>query len=267
MDGKYPTPQMARIARDMESFEAAPSIANTGTGSRREGDQFERLAQTLWHALGDFCTSRGASCQTIEGPRSRVWGRFSFADRSLFLPTMRALGPARQEVPRGWLDLDFRVTDLIAAFPGEREAIARYAPGTGPYADKNYPSMFQGMKTKFDDTILLEDNGVLCEKVLLEYKTAKSSAGTHIDGNAHERLSFQIMQYIEIATRYPKCTLAVLANGALARYRNKYHVNFHVQADRLTCFRWFSMDHFCTQEDYARLVQRLVAWLFPSPPL
>jgi hypothetical protein len=114
--------------------------------------------------------------------------------------------------------------------------------------------------------VVLIDAGTLREKVLLEYKTAKSTQGRQIDGNAHERLSFQIMQYLEIATRYTRCSLVVLANGAFVRYRNKYHVNFHVQAARLRNFAWFSMEHASTQEEYAHFLEGLLDWLFDGTP-
>lgn len=35
------------VARRMDEFEASESVANTGTGSRREGEGFERLAGDL----------------------------------------------------------------------------------------------------------------------------------------------------------------------------------------------------------------------------
>ena len=82
------------------------------------------------------------------------------------------------------------------------------------------------------------------------------------DSNAHERLSFQIMQYLEVATRYTKCSLMVMANGAFIRYRNKYHVSFHVQADRLANFAWFSMEHACTTTEYTRFLIAMLSWLF-----
>ena len=160
------------------------------------------------------------------------------------------------------MEVVFGVPDLIAAFPTEAEAIRKYAPQTGAYAGKKYPNIYNGLKTKFDDTVVLVDDGVLHEKILLEYKTAKSSARRQIDGNAHERLSFQIMQYLEVATRYTKCSLMVIANGAFIRYRNKYHVNFHVQADRLANFSWFSMEHACTTKEYVWFLKGLLAWLF-----
>lgn len=100
---------------------------------------------------------------------------------------------------------------------------------------------------------------------MLEYKTAKSSAGRQIDGNA-VRPSFQIMQYLEVATRYTKCGLMVMANGAFVRYRNKYHVNFHVQADRLENFAWFSMEHACTTTEYTRFLSGLLSRQFEGTP-
>ena len=106
--------------------------------------------------------------------------------------------------------------------------------------------MYAGLSTGFDDTIVLEQDGVLFEKILLEYKTAKPKHGKkvtpRVDANAHERLTFQTMQYLEAATRYPACSLMVIANGAFSRYRNKYHVQFHVPsrpaAGRSSGSRW-----------------------------
>jgi hypothetical protein len=121
--------------------------------------------------------------------------------------------------------------------------------------------MFAGLSTRFDGTVVLEAKRALVEKILLEYKTAKSSEGQHIDGNAHERLSFQVMQYLEIATRYTKCSLVILANAAFIKFKNKYHVNFKLQADRLTAFSWFDMKHVCTTREYCVFAEQLSDWL------
>jgi hypothetical protein len=167
-----------------------------------------------------------------------------------------------QAQPSRWLELIFPVQELVANFPTEADAVFRYSPRSGPYSASNYPAMFKGLTTKFDDTIVLEEDGVLKEKILLEYKTAKSSKQRNLDGNAHERLTFQIMQYLEVATRYTKCSLIVLANSAFIKYKNKYHVNFHIQADRLSNFSWFIMRHICTEGQYMQLVEGLMEWLF-----
>ncbi|GIK18344.1 MAG: hypothetical protein AMXMBFR77_11320 [Phycisphaerales bacterium] len=251
----------------MEAFEASESIANTGTGARREGEDFERLIARLWLSIRGLAEAGGATVSVVAGARSRRYAKLTVGTRSVFVPTSASDGVTNPNAEQSrWLEVVFGVTDLIAAFPTEVEAVRKYAPEAGPYAGPRYPTIYNGLTTKFDDTVVLVDGGVLREKILLEYKTAKSSAGRQIDGNAHERLSFQIMQYLEVATHYTKCSLMVMANGAFIRYRNKYHVNFHVQADRLKNFAWFSMEHACTTTEYTRFLTGLLSWLFEGTP-
>lgn len=253
----------------MEEFEASASVANTGTGSRREGDDFERLIAGLWAAFQRLATTSGATTVVVPAAGSRRYAGLTVGPRCLFVPTstlrLSATDGAGAFDSR-WLEVVFGVSDLVAAFPSEAEAVQRYAPQTGRYAGRAYPTIYNGLTTRFDDTLVLVDSGVLREKILLEYKTAKSSEGRQIDGNAHERLSFQIMQYLEVATRFTRCSLVVMANGAFVRYRNKYHVNFHVQADRLKNFSWFSMQHACTSLEYVRFLEGLLSWLFNGAP-
>jgi hypothetical protein len=253
------------IAARIEEFEASASRANTGTGSRREGDQFEALLGTFWAALGSCATAAGAEpSEVVEcrwpGGRGH-WRSHTKGDRTLWLPVRAGHGRKADERIREWLRLVFPVSELVDAFPGRREVVERYSPVHGPYAGQDYPGMYSGLTTGFDDSILMVEGGVLREKMLLEYKTGKSSKGRSIDGNAHERLSFQVMQYLEAATRYTKCSLVVMANGAFTRYRNKYHVNFNIQADRLQNFAWFSMQYLCTRERYLRFADDLLGWV------
>lgn len=251
----------------MEAFEASESVANTGTGARREGEDFERLIARLWLAFRRLAESGGASVSVVVGVGARRYAQLTVGQRSLFVPAAASENVTEPNAePLRWLEVVFGVSDLVAAFPTEAEAVRRYAPATGLYAGQAYPTIYSGLTTKIDDTVVLVDAGVLREKIMLEYKTAKSSAGRQIDGNAHERLSFQIMQYLEVATRYTKCSLMVMANGAFVRYRNKYHVNFHVQADRLKNFAWFTMEHACATTEYTRFLSGLLSWLFEGTP-
>jgi hypothetical protein len=266
-----PVPQLnseiERICKQMEAFEASGSVANTGTGARREGEDFERMIAQLWLAFRRAAQAAGARLEVVAGVGTRRYAKLTVQTRSIFVPTSAGdvVSDPDADTAR-WLEVAFRVSDLVAGFPTEAEVVRAYAPRTGPYAGREYHSIYDGMTTRFDDTVVLVDRSVLREKIMLEYKTAKSTAGRQIDGNAHERLSFQIMQYLEVATRYTKCSLTVIANGAFIRYRNKYHVNFHVQADRLKNFAWFSMEHACTQSEYARFLTGLLVWLFEGTP-
>lgn len=251
----------------MEQFEASASVKNTGTGSRREGAGFERLVGELWESVRKHAVERKASCTFVRGVGNRRWAKLTIGPRSLYLPNNPS-APLTDvgAQPSRWLEVEFIVSDMIAKFPSETEAIKRYAPASGPFASEKYPSMYSGLYTSFDDTVVLEDAGVLREKILMEYKTAKSSKKRQLDANVHERLSFQMMQYLEAATRYTQCSFVVLANGAFMRYRNKYHVNFHVQADRLANFAWFSMEHASAAAEYSHFLSGLLSWLFEGTP-
>jgi hypothetical protein len=257
-----PTAELQRLALDLERFEAAASLAKTGTGARREGEQFEALVLEWWKVLAGYLASAGAQRSTLRPDGRRAYDRLTVRNRSLYLPTPAARpATGTVEVPKTWFEVEFPVRDLIRNFPGEPGVIERYSPRKGSYARDRYPEMYAGMKTSFDGTIVCEEGGVLREKILLEYKTGKSSKKVQIDGNAHERLSFQIMQYLEVATRFPRCSLVVVANGAFAFYRNKYHVNFHVQAERLKNFAWFNMEYLCGESEYAAFAFRLIDYL------
>jgi hypothetical protein len=251
------------LASQLESFEASESVASTGTGTRREGAKFESLMALFWDEVALTLKNDGAISTHLSGPGSRNYVALERDGRILVLPSTNAASMATH-IARRWLNLTYKVDDLVAAFPGTAHVVDNFSPNEGPYAGPSYPNMYQNLSTKFDDAILFIENGILKEKKLLEYKTAKSSGGTAIDGNAHERLSFQIMQYLEIATRYPKCSLLVIANGAFARYKNKYHVNFHIQAERLTAFSWFDMKHACESSEYLKVVDSLAYWLFET---
>ncbi|MFQ3581214.1 hypothetical protein J8C06_14705 [Chloracidobacterium validum] len=270
-------PEIASICEQMESFEAPKSLANTGTGSRLEGSEFESLVQQMWNAFSELCCANGAKREERLGARFRkklVWHRRIFheltvGERQLIVPYKDELDERARmtgEPDQSWLETEYTVHSLVENFPGKDKVIRDYAPSKGRFAEKAYPSMYDGMSTGFDDTVLLVKAGALHEKILLEYKTAKSSNRRQVDGNAHERLSFQIMQYLEVATRYTQCSLMILANGAFVRYKNKYHVNFHIQAERLKKFPWFTMEYACTQPEYQKFLSGLLLWLFNDKP-
>lgn len=251
-------PFLKETLRRLEDFEASGTVPNTGTGARSEGAQFETHVKNMWTAFARDAVTLGAVLEVV-GVDKRRYAKLSICDRALIVPIRNDNQKKRDT---RWLEVSFDVKDMVESYPGTSTVINKYAPSLGKFSGERYPRMYSGLTTKFDDTILLIDGGILHEKILLEYKTAKSSKKTKIDGNAHERLSFQIMQYLEVATRYTRCSLMIMANGAFVRYRNKYHVNFHVQADRLKNFCWFKMDYACTFDEYSRFLESLLAWLF-----
>ena len=260
-----------QVAERMDDFEAGESQPNTGTGSRREGAGFERLVGEYWEQVRRAAVAGGAACDFATETGRREWAALSVGGRVLYLPhNPAAPSPPQTHQQPSWFEVAFDVADFVAAYPGTANAISRYAPPSGPYAGDSYPEMYAGLSTGFDDTIVLEQDGVLFEKILLEYKTAKPKHGKkvtpRVDANAHERLTFQTMQYLEAATRYPACSLMVIANGAFSRYRNKYHVQFHVQADRLRAFKWFQMEHLSNAAEYERAADGLLNWLRTGEP-
>lgn len=253
-------PALKDILRRVEAFEASPSVPRTGTGARQEGRKFESNVREMWTAFCRTARDMGAQSAVVRAGKNRYYARLQVDDRCLWIPVPRH-GVASDCEAR-WLEVDFIVEQLVESYPGTAEAVERYAPSAGDFAGCGYPLMYKGLVTKFDDTVLLTEDGTLIEKILLEYKTAKASQGKKIDGNVHERLTFQIMQYLEVATRYTRCSFVVIANGAFARYRNKYHVCFNVQADRLRNFAWFKMEYACTCPEYSRFLESLLSWLF-----
>lgn len=270
---KYNIAQLRKVCKELEVFEAGESQRNTGTGKRTDGNDFEKLIEEYWKCVAKLAIEHGAvpKEQVPMSPggagRNRRTGahrRYTFGSRSIYLP--QPYPDASVEIDRNprigeWLRLSFNVEETARAYPGPDVVREKYAPRGGPYAGDQYWQMFSGMSTNFDDTVVMEDGGVLVEKILFEYKTAKSSKGRCIDGNAHERLSFQVLQYLEVATKFTACRLEVLANGAFKQYKNKYHLGFNQQADRLSSFRWFDMRYRCEAEQYESLAGELLQWL------
>jgi hypothetical protein len=268
--GRSANDNLEQVFGKMAAFEAGASRAGVPTGSRREGDDFETLVRESWNALASQLVASGATAEHVAaGNRQFVAVRQSH--RVLYLPVRETPRPEPvPEAKRLWFELAYEVGNLVDQFPGTPAAIRDFAPSaedSSRYAGHQYPEIYRGLTTSFDDTIVLEERGALVEKILLEYKTAKSTRKGQIDGNAHERLSFQVLQYLEAAIRYPRCSFTVICNPAFVRYRNKYHVNFHVQAARLACFSWFSMRYLSTREGYRAFCQQLRAFLLDGVPL
>lgn len=76
----------------MEAFEASGSVANTGTGARREGEDFERMIAQLWLAFRDVAKTGGAQVEVVAGVDTRRFAKLTVGVRSIFVPTSRSDG-------------------------------------------------------------------------------------------------------------------------------------------------------------------------------
>lgn len=102
---QFPSVAITVIAQRMEAFEAGASVAHTGTGSRREGEQFEHLVATFWTSLVDYLVP---FCDLVEsvptnmtmGGAVRKWSRLTRAGRSLYIPDSTDRGVQTTECGR-----------------------------------------------------------------------------------------------------------------------------------------------------------------------
>jgi hypothetical protein len=273
-----PTVVLDTLAERLLRILGGASTAGTPAGSRPEGRAFEvTIGETWreffelhrpWIELRRFRRSgeRTASAFEVINPR---------LDIQLYLP-LSAIpnGTSYPEttglLPPAWLQRSFLVSELLEAHLGK--GIPDFAPPTPndsrQYWGRNYPGLYKGKTTKFDFTIALARSGTLIEKLLFEYKYAKSSKGITVDGNAHERLSFQTLEYLEIATRYTHCSLNVITSDAIVQYKNKYHPSFHQHAVRLSdAFRAFTMRIASCRSDYLSMFGMLSRFLLTGQEL
>lgn len=256
----------------MWEFEPAPGKSKQGAGAASGGRDFEALVRSFWDAIGECAQAVGARCTYLPGvdkPKCYHLAHCQIDHRILVLPSARKTGATfPTKIGYEWLRHIFKIIELVQKYPGTDEAIQRYAPDDGPFAYARYPEMYGSITTEYDGAVLLISEDMLYEKILIECKSAKRDDRypDKLVGNVHERLSYQTMQYLEIATRYPRCSLVAISNGAYVRYHNKYHVGLRIQADRLSNFAWFSMDQISTTTEYLRFAQGLLEWLQNGTP-
>lgn len=263
---QYPQ-SIENILSQIENFEATPTVPKTGTGARQEGRQFEDLINELWDGFATWLAEKtNADLSLTRTSTNEKYWLVEKNNRILVIPAKKLHRHVHQTTRKEetrieeWLAKTFSVSDLVERYPGV-EVLKTFAPPYGRFANEKYPKIYEGLTTRFDDTILLIDQKILHKKILFEYKTGKSSDQNKLDGNAHERLTFQMMQYLEVATKFPQCDFIVIANAAFVRYKNKYHANFRIQAERLKAFRWFFMDYLCFKQEYKKFLNVLVNWI------
>jgi hypothetical protein len=227
----------------ISTYSGGPALVGTAAGTRTEGREFEQAVRDAWIIFAREIRiiasihvvlpqregqHKALKVQSKHGPWAIFWDysedMAGFAESTI-----------TEDVPPRWLEKKFLCSELLQEQLGSGSY--PFAPPTPQdsklYYGDNYPGLFKGMTTSFDFSGSLVVDGSLKEKMLFEYKYGKSSNSDRIDGNAHERLGFQILQYLEIAQQFPSCSLNVIAAQAFSEYRNKYHPGFNQQAARL----------------------------------
>jgi hypothetical protein len=263
------------------TYSGGPTLAGVPAGGRAEGSEFELAVKEAWitfarearRTVGTVWVvnpmragqTRAVKIESLNGPWSIYWD-FS-SDIAAF-----ADGEVTEDVPPSWLERRYLVSDLLEAQlgPGPYSFAPPTEEDSARYHGDAYPSLFAGRTTNFDYSGALVTEQSLREKLLFEYKYAKSSKGDSIDGNAHERLGFQVLQYVEIALRYPSCSLNVIAAQAFSEYRNKYHPAFNQQAIRLNeTFQQVQFRFAACRSDYISLFDCFAYFLLDGglPPV
>lgn len=257
-------------------YSGGPAIPLTAAGTRGEGREFEAAVKRAWilfaQEINKVATIHVArpqregqhDCIKMQG-RGGPWAIF-FAyssDMAKF-----AEGEITEDVPPDWLAKTFLVSDLVGPSP---YSFAPPTPQDSPlYYGENYPKMFEGMTTSFDFSGALVDNGALREKMLWEYKYGKSTDGKRLDGNAHERLGYQVLQYLELAQRFPSCSFNVIASQSFSEFRSKYHAGFNAMGLRLSeMFQQVQFRFAACRSDYIALFDCFAQFLATGalPPL
>ncbi len=251
------------ICKKLHDIQATKSVANTGAGKRQDGAVFENLMVAYWDRLAEICIANGSSVQyAADTPKSkRKYAVLSLKEKKLVLPCPESKIPERFGMYRSTLRMRFKAKDILAQYPSLESTISSWAPDQGKFSGVDYRKQYENKVTEFDDTIIKLQGETLVEKILLEYKTSKSSKGKSIDGNAHERLSFQMLQYAEIAPMYNSCSLMVFSNGAFGQYENKYHMFFRLQMERLKVLSGFRATFNSSIGEYVSRAQELLDWL------
>ncbi len=130
------------------------------------------------------------------------------------------------------------------------------------YRGKSYKEIYSDSNTEFDGVMIFINKDIVDRKFLVECKSAKSSQGSKVDGNAHERFAYQNLDYLEISCLYPRTGLILMANEAFVKYRNKYHTGFCAHSLRLSSvFTNYSLDIICTRKQYYNFFIHILNWL------
>ncbi|GIW38888.1 MAG: hypothetical protein KatS3mg075_369 [Meiothermus sp.] len=267
----------SKIAEMIASFEDGVTQKGRPTGQATGGRSFEA---NLAIALGSFISQIAQELRIdpllIRGEdengqilKNEIYLGLSYRNRSIIwnLPSLNVSSQSKkdnQTVRYSWLARKYDVSiwyDRVLGALDNRGWVPIPEDETN-YHGERYSEIYKGSQITFDGTIALIESDQLRRKIFIEAKSAKSSNKGRIDGNAHERFSYQNLEYLELATLYPSTQLLLLTNDAFVRYKNKYHTGFGVHAVRLSnAFGFYSFDMVSTKSQYVRLFNSWKSWI------
>jgi hypothetical protein len=235
-------------AEALYEFEAPATQTGTPAGSRKDYLEFHRRVGAFLSELSDRLADEYGGV-IIAGYGGMHWRKIVHGRRVCYMPcAVPSSDTVVASIPE-WLACG---TKDRAHFSFERELPAREAP------------------FEFKGVIGLREDGCPPVRILTEYVTGKSSKGEKMDGNAHERLSYKLLQYLELYAEdaTDKCELFVFGNGAFAKYSNRFYPFMQRQFERMAAaFPNFKAVWAVEVPDFLALGQRIVEWLGERPPI
>lgn len=279
---------LMEISRRIASFEDEPSQPGRPAGSATGGSRFEHevaaciaafiestlrhypFLECLWVAFEPTLPfpNRGTNSTPIKNVRALGnpdLDRYIVFHFPHLKPEVNCRGI--KYVREDWLRRSFLVAEWSDHYLEDIRLRGWIPEEDLPFGGSRYRQIYENLATNFDGAIAFIEKGRLVNKSLVEAKSAKSSDGAKLDGNAHERFSYQNLEYVEIGALYPSTELLLFTNQAFLKYRNKYHTGFSVHALRLSrAFGWYKFNIISSAEQYYRLVRGWADWLKGGNP-
>ncbi|MEJ5337148.1 MAG: hypothetical protein WHT26_07630 [Thermus sp.] len=287
------TSEIRKIISEIVDYEPEETIGGRTTGEASGGRTFEKIvSQKFQEAF--LLLAKGTKSTVVEvlsegdivPTRQRVglWGIYNQFSGKALVPILTEAPNNTHGIrkPNGTilivskqdLQLTFKTDEVYAPYLNVLKE-SRHIPKT---REKSYWELAEGLSTKFDGGLLFVENirvdstkrlrGDVTRKILMEIKAAKSSQKQRVDGNAHERFSFQNMEFLVWSHTHPpeKLGLLLLTNGAFLRYKNKYHMAFGIHAHllRQSFGRFYKFQMISWYEDYLDLMTDIGEWLLSS---
>lgn len=235
-------------AEAIATFEAPESQAGVPAGARRDYIRFQALISTFLSELAERLAAEYGGGIFAAGGK-KFWRKIGHRSRFCYVPCGAPdFGVGIARTPK-WLSRQLSWPNI--ATPGIHN---------------------QGKKAIFSfwNVVGFGDASRPGHCTFIESVTGKSSDGEKLDGNAHERLSYKILQYIEMmqsAEGGNACELFVFGNGAFSQYRNRFYPSTQRHLKRMAAvFEGFRAELAVGVDEYMALTNRILDWLGDRSP-